>query len=98
MVLSYYFCDFCIFFLTIFAYRMLTHQGCGNTIPDLSDLVPFHSGQVITFHLLVLSETSLRNVTQFCISYSRVMMNTHHVKGYVENSVDPDQLASQKAS
>ena len=21
-------------------------QGCGNTMPDLSDLVPFHSGQV----------------------------------------------------
>ena len=32
-------------FLTIFAYRMLTYQGCGNTIPNLSDLVPFHSGQ-----------------------------------------------------
>ena len=25
------------------------NQGCGNTMPDLSDLVPFHSGQVENF-------------------------------------------------
>ena len=31
-------------------------QGCGNTMPDLSDLVPFHSGQVENFHLLVLGQ------------------------------------------
>ena len=30
-------------------------QGCGNTMPDLSDLVPVHSGQVRNFNLLVLS-------------------------------------------
>ena len=24
-------------------------QGCGNTMPDLFDLVPFHSGQVENF-------------------------------------------------
>ena len=28
-------------------------QGCGNTIPNLSDLVPFRSGQVENFNLLV---------------------------------------------
>ena len=28
-------------------------QGCGNIMPDLSDLVPFHSGQVENFNLLV---------------------------------------------
>ena len=37
MVLSYYFisntCVISVFLLTIFAYRMLTHQGCGNTKP-----------------------------------------------------------------
>ena len=31
-------------------------QGCGNTMPDLSDLVPFHSGQVENFNLLVLGQ------------------------------------------
>ena len=29
------------------------NQGCGNTMPDLSNLVPFHSGQVENFNLLV---------------------------------------------
>ena len=32
------------------------HQGCGNTMPDLSELVPFHSGQVENFNLLVLAQ------------------------------------------
>ena len=31
-------------------------QGCGNAMPDLSDLVPFHSGQVDNFNLLVLGQ------------------------------------------
>ena len=31
-------------------------QGCGNTLPDLSDLVPFHSGQVENFNLFVLGQ------------------------------------------
>ena len=31
-------------------------QGCGNTMPDLSDLVPFHLGQVENFNLLVLGQ------------------------------------------
>ena len=31
-------------------------QGCGNTMPDLSDLVPFHSGQVEISNLLVLGQ------------------------------------------
>ena len=31
-------------------------QGCGNTMPNLSDLVPFHSGQVENFNLLVLGQ------------------------------------------
>ena len=31
-------------------------QGCGNTMPDLSDQVPFHSGQVENFYLLVLRQ------------------------------------------
>ena len=31
-------------------------QGCGNTMPDLSDLVPFHSGQVENFNLLLFGQ------------------------------------------
>ena len=31
-------------------------QGCGNTMPDLSELVPLHSGQVEIFNLLVLGQ------------------------------------------
>ena len=35
------------------------NQGCGNTMPDLSDLVPFHSGQVENFYLLVLGQVQM---------------------------------------
>ena len=31
-------------------------QECGNTMPDFSDLVPFHSEQVRNFYLLVLGQ------------------------------------------
>ena len=34
-------------------------QGCGNTMPDLSDLVPFHSGQAENFYLLVRTRTNV---------------------------------------
>ena len=34
--------------------KLLNEQGCGKTMPDLSDLVPFHSGQVENFNLHVL--------------------------------------------
>ena len=37
----------------------LSRQGCGNTMPDLSDLVPFHSGQVENFNLLVLGQVQM---------------------------------------
>ena len=35
------------------------NQGCGNTMPDLSDLVPFHSVQVENFYLLVLGQVQM---------------------------------------
>ena len=38
------------------ATRSVIMQGCGNTMPDLSDLVPFHSGRVENFNLLVLGQ------------------------------------------
>ena len=34
-------------------------QGCGNTMPHLSDLVPFHSGQVENYYLLVLGQVQM---------------------------------------
>ena len=34
--------------------------GCGNTMPDLSYLVPFHSGQVRNFCLLVLGQVFIK--------------------------------------
>ena len=36
--------------------RYISIQGCGNTMPNLCDLVPFHSGQVENFNLLVLGQ------------------------------------------
>ena len=48
-------------------------QGCGNTMPDMSDLVPFHSGQVKNFYLLVLGQVQMysvyRKLIQFPLSY-----------------------------
>ena len=34
-------------------------QGCRNTMPNLSDLVPFQSGQVENFCLLVLGHVQM---------------------------------------
>ena len=36
--------------------KVILSQGSGNTMPDLSDMVPFHSGQVENFCLLVLGQ------------------------------------------
>ena len=36
--------------------KLFAKQCCGNTMPDLSDLVPFHSGKVENFNLLVLGQ------------------------------------------
>ena len=37
-------------------------QGCGNTMPELSDLVPFHSGQIENFYLLILGQVQMYKV------------------------------------
>ena len=52
------------------AYKLL-NQGCGNAMPDLSDLVPFHSGQVENFYLLVpwTSTKFVIKLIKLCISY-----------------------------
>ena len=47
----------------------IINQGCGNTMHDLSDQVPFHSGQVENFYLLVVGQVQCINSIQFCNSY-----------------------------
>ena len=54
-------------------------QGCGNTMPDLSDLVLFHSGQVENFNLLVLGQVQnlykVNNVLYFI--FWLIIMSSH---------------------
>ena len=62
-------------------------------MPDLSDLVPFHSGQVENFNLLVLGQVqNLYKVNKILYFIFKL------VTFYFENSVDPVQLASSEAS
>ena len=65
-------------------------------MPDLSDLVPFHSGQVENFYLLVLGQVQMysANTTLYFIFW----INYYELTSCIENSVDPDQLASSEAS
>ena len=73
------------------------YQGCGNTMPDLSDLVPFHSGQVEKFNLLVLGQVQiLYKVNKIFVFH--ILVNYYEFTCCIENSVDPDQLASSEAS
>ena len=52
-------------------------QGCGNIMPDLSTLVPFHSGQVKNFYLLVLGQVQCIKLIQFCIAYFDQLLLAH---------------------
>ena len=60
-------------------------------MPDLSDLVPFHLRQVENFYLLVLGQVQMYSVFHILINY-------FELTSCIENSVDPDQLASEEAS
>ena len=42
-------------------------QGCENTMPDLSDRAPFHSGQFEIFYLLVLRQMYKVNIILYFI-------------------------------
>ena len=65
-------------------------------MPDLSDLVPFHSGQVENFNLLVMDKCKI------CIKLINfvfhILINFYEFTCCIENSVYPDQLASLEAS
>ena len=66
-------------------------------MPDLSDLVPFHSGQVENFNLLVLGQVqNLYNVNKIFVFH--IFINYYEFTCCIENSVDTDQLASLEAS
>ena len=63
-------------------------------MPDLSDLVPFHSGQVENFNLLVLGQVQNKiciKLIKLCISY---LINYYKCTCCIENGVEPDQLGS----
>ena len=61
-------------------------------MPDLSDLVLFHSGQVEIFHLLVLGQVQMCKSKYH--SAQLILMNYHEFTCCIENIVDPDQPAS----
>ena len=67
-------------------------QGCGNTMPDLSNLVPvlFIPDKLKTSIYLSLDKYKCIKLIQFCISY----FDYYELTSCIENSVDPDQLAS----
>ena len=66
-------------------------------MPDLSDLVPFHSGQVENFILIVLGQ--VQNLYKVNKKFAfHIFINYYDFTCCIENSMDPDQLASLEAS
>ena len=66
-------------------------------MPDLSNLVPFHSGQVENFNSLVIGQVqNLYKVNKIFVFH--ILITYHEFTCCIENSVDPDQLASEEAS
>ena len=59
-------------------------------MPDLSDLVPFHSVQVENFNLLVLGQ--VQNL--YKVNKILYFIFWFEFTCFIESSVDPDQLAS----
>ena len=66
-------------------------------MPDLSDLVPFHSGQVNNFNLLVLGQVQNLYKVNKMLNFN-ILINHYEFTCCIENSVDPDQVASEEAS
>ena len=98
--MMYQFCDFDLISRIIVSEPYLAYslreesqiQGCGNTMPDLSDQVPFHSGQMEIFYLLVLGQVQCIKLIQIYSSY----FDHYEITSCIENNVDPDQLASSR--
>ena len=66
-------------------------------MPHLSDLVSFHSGQVRNFYLLVLGQVQMYKESKYN-SVFHSLINYYELTCCIQNSVDPDQLASEEAS
>ena len=67
-------------------------------MPDLSDLVLFHSGQVENFNLLVLGQVQNLYKVNKILYFILILINNYEFTCCFENSVDHDQLASLEAS
>ena len=65
-----------------------------NIMPNLA---PFHSGQVENFYLLVLGQVQMYQAKLYN-SIFHIMINYNELTSCIENSGDPDQLASSGAS
>ena len=61
-------------------------------MPDLSDLIPFHPGQVRNFYLLALGQVQI-----VMYKVNTILINYYMLTWCIEKSVDPDQLASSEA-
>ena len=66
--------------------KTICEQGCRNTLPNLSSLDPFHSGQVKSYKI----ELSLDKYKER--QYDSIYVKNSHVVR--KKSVDPDQLTS----
>ena len=53
-----------------------TIQGHGNTMPDLFDMIPFHSGQVKNFYLLVLGQVLNKFYAILYFHFLLIVMNS----------------------
>ena len=60
-------------------FHFFVDQGCGNTMPDLSDLVLFHSGQVENFYLLVLGQVQMYKVNTILYFIFWLVITSSHV-------------------
>ena len=63
----------------------------------MPDLAPFHSGKIENFYLLVLGQVQMYQARLYN-SIFHIMINYYELTSCIENSEDPDQLASSGAS
>ena len=63
----------------------------------MPDLAPFHSGQVENFYLLVFGQVQMYEAKLYN-SIFHIMIIYYELTSCIENSGDPDQLASSGAS
>ena len=73
----------------IYAYKTQDIASCKT--------LPFHSGQVENFYLLVLGQVQMYEAKLYN-SIFHIMINYYKLTSCIENSGDPDQLASSGAS